>query len=73
MWGIKAVEEAICAQLMTKGSFNVTTPSLLLDSLRSLPGLMRFYTEILGIDLLTPDLAFVSLKELENLADNLYH
>ena len=73
MWGIKAVEEAICVQLMSNGSFNVTTPSLLLDSLRSLPALMRFYTELLGIDLLTPDLAFVSLKELENLADHLYH
>ena len=73
MWGIKAVEEAICSQLMTSGSFNVTTPSLLLDSLRDKPGLMRFYSELLGIDLLTPDLAFISLKELENLADHLYH
>lgn len=73
VWGIKAVEEAICATLMKKGLFNVTTPSLLLDSLRSLPELLRFYTDLLGIEVLTPDLAFISLKELENLAEHLYH
>lgn len=73
MWGIKAVEEAICVQLMTHGSFNVTTPSLLLDSLRGMPELMAFYADLLGIELLTPDLAFISLKELENLADHLFH
>ena len=73
IWAIKAVEEAICVQLMKKGSFNVTTPSLLLDSLRSSPTLMKFYTDLLAIDILTPDLAFVSLKELENLADHLFH
>ena len=73
MWGIKAVEEAICSQLMLQGSFNVTTPSLLLDSLRGTPELMHFYADLLGVDLLTPDLAFISLKELENLADHLFH
>ncbi len=73
MWAIKAVEEAICVQLMNNGSFNVTTPSLLLDSIRGTPDLIRFYSDLLAADLLTPDLAFVSLKELENLAEYLYH
>lgn len=73
LWGMKAVEEAICAQLMRDGRFNVTTPSLLLDSLRQSPQLLNFYTDLLGIDVLTPDLSFVSLKELENLAKHLFH
>lgn len=73
MWGIKAVEEAICVQLMKNNSFNVTTPSLLLSALRDHPVLMMFYLDILGIEILTPDLSFVALKELENLADHIYH
>ena len=73
MWSVKAVEEAICAEIMKKNLFNITTPSLLLDSLRSTPDLMKFYSSLLAIELLTPDLAFISLKELENLADHLYH
>ena len=58
---------------MKDGLFNVTTPSLLLDSLRKSPELLKFYTDLLGIEILTPDLAFLSLKELENLAQHLYH
>jgi hypothetical protein len=73
MWGIKAVEEAICSQLMINNAFNVTTPSLLLSSMRDKPYLMKFYLEILGIDILTPDLTLIALKELENLADHIYH
>ena len=72
MWGIKAVEEAICSQLMKYNAFNVTTPSLLLSSLREYPELMRFYLDILGIELFTPDIGYIAIKELENLADHLY-
>lgn len=72
-WAIKAAEEAICAQLMRSNLFNVTTPSLLLDTLRQKPPLLRFYLDLIGADLLSPDLVVVALKELENLATQLFY
>lgn len=73
IWGIKAVEEAICVQLMKTNHFNITTPSFLLDSLNQDPYLKKFYLDLIGNDSLTPDLAFIALNELSKLADYLYH
>ncbi|MHA2364909.1 MAG: hypothetical protein ACXAC7_13215 [Candidatus Hodarchaeales archaeon] len=73
IWSIKAVEEAICAQLMRKNHFNIATPSLLLDTLNHEPDLKRFYLDLLGVDNLSPDLAVIAIKEFEKLADHLFH
>jgi hypothetical protein len=73
MWAIKAAEEAICVPLMEKNLFGLATPTLLLDTLRLDQELFNFYIQILGVDILTPDLALIALKELERLADHLFH
>lgn len=73
MWALKAAEESICIPLMEKNFFSLTTPVLLLDTLRQIPDLYSFYLQILGIDSMTPDLCLIALKELEKLAEHLYH
>ena len=72
MWAIKAAEEAICIPLMKKGLFGLSSPILLLDTLRQETDLYNFYLQLLGVDILNPDLAMLTLKELENLAEHLF-
>jgi len=72
IWAIKAAEEAICVLLMEKNLFSITSPPLLLDTLRKEPILYEFYIQLLNIDLFTHDLALIALKELEKLAEHLY-
>ena len=46
---------------------------MLLDSLRQEQDLFNFYIQILGVDILTPDLVMLALKELERLANHLFY
>ncbi|MFW9928905.1 MAG: hypothetical protein ACFFD1_05915 [Candidatus Thorarchaeota archaeon] len=73
IWAVKAAEEAICIPLMQKNLFGITTPTLLLDTMRTEKNLYEFYLQLLGVDTFTPDLAFIALGEIERLADHLYH
>ncbi|MFW9996915.1 MAG: hypothetical protein ACFFD4_33040 [Candidatus Odinarchaeota archaeon] len=72
-WMIKAAEEAICVPLMKRNLFSITTPTLLLDSLEAAPEIHDFYTGLLGVNRMTPDEAELALKELDKLAEHLYH
>ena len=72
MWAIKAAEEAICIPLMKKGLFGLSSPILLLDTLRQEMDLYNFYLQLLGVDILNPDLLLLCLKELEKLAEHLF-
>ncbi len=73
IWIFKAGEESICARLMRKDSFNITTAELLLDSLQEEEGLHDFYIkELLNIDVFTPEILKKALDELENLGKKIY-
>ncbi|MFX1513131.1 MAG: hypothetical protein ACFFCQ_11135 [Promethearchaeota archaeon] len=74
LWIVKAGEEAICTRLMRKGTFNIITAELLLDSLRVEAALHDFYVkELLGIDNFTPEKLKDALNELEKLGKKLYY
>ncbi|MHA2297222.1 MAG: hypothetical protein ACXAEU_04815 [Candidatus Hodarchaeales archaeon] len=72
-WMIKAAEEAICVPLMKKNLFNITTPTLLLDTLEAAPKIHEFYTGLLGVNRITPEEAKDAIKELDKLAEHLYY
>ncbi|MHA1448645.1 MAG: hypothetical protein ACTSP4_04395, partial [Candidatus Hodarchaeales archaeon] len=73
IWMIKAAEEAICVPLMKKELFNLTTPVLLMDSLRGDPEIHSFYTDLLGVNRITPEEAKQAVTELDRLAEHLFY
>ncbi|MFX0113051.1 MAG: hypothetical protein ACFFB3_00735 [Candidatus Hodarchaeota archaeon] len=73
IWAIKGIEEAICVPLMLRNLFSLGTPTLLLDSLQSMPELKKQYVALLGADQFKPFELENALKELDRVATHLYH
>ena len=74
IWLLKAAEEAICIPLMIKNAFDIGTPALMLEALKELDvDLYAFFAMLLQIRNFSFEKLEKARKELENLADHLYH